>query len=651
MKNQIVILESPSKAKTISSYLGNNILVVYSKGHVRNLSLKGSERLGIDITNNFKPDYIIIDKQKQIVKDLIKKTQNKKVFLAMDPDREGEAIAWHLAQILGLDKKEKNRILFNEITKNVVQKAFKSPCIINEKLVDSQETRRILDRIIGFKLSRLVRKINSQSAGRVQSVALKLIVDLEEQRNKFIPEEYNLIKVHFKDFQANLVIKPKNHKIKKKEALQIFNKIKDKKFLLKTIKNKKIKKKPPKNFITSTLQQDAFQNLSMSAKNTMSTAQKLYEGIDIDNLRIGLITYMRTDSFRVSNEFEKIIQSFILNTYGPEYVGNNQKIPNMKNKNISDAHEAIRVTDITRTPESLSKYLNKYELSLYTRIYEVTLGSFMSESVINTTQFFFEVDQYLFIAEGNEIFFDGYQKILNKAFKNTVLPSWEKDKEYIPTKIEIIKKMTTPPARFTEASLIKELEYLKIGRPSTYAYIIEILKKRCYVVIEDGKMVCTKSGVLTKNILEKFFSSIINVEYTAKMEQNLDDISSGRINKITLLKKFYNEFKTLYEIANKKIEKPKPILTEEKCDLCGSFLVKRNGIYGEFLGCSNFPKCKKVVNLTKKNSLTEEKCDLCGSFLIKRKSKRGKFLGCSTFPKCNKIVNLTQNSKKNNSNE
>ncbi|WP_284928110.1 type I DNA topoisomerase [Candidatus Phytoplasma sp. AldY-WA1] len=648
MKKQVVILESPSKAKTISSYLGDDFLVLSSKGHIRDLAFSGPERLGIDIKNNFRPDYIIIDKQKKILQELIQKTKNQKVFLAMDPDREGEAIAWHLSQVLNLDKKDKNRILFNEITKSVIQKAFKVPSVINKKLVDSQETRRILDRIIGFKLSGLVKKINAPSAGRVQSVALKLIVELEEERKKFIPEEYNLIRVHFENFQANLVIKPKEHKIKEEEALQIFNKIQDKKFLLESIKNKKVIKKPPKPFITSTLQQDAFQNLSMGAQNTMMTAQKLYEGVEIDNLRIGLITYMRTDSFRISDEFGTKIKSFIKTQYGKEFLGNAQTSKYNKNKNISDAHEAIRVTDIKRTPESLSKYLNKYEFSLYNMIYERTLSSFMSDAVINKNQFLFKVDKYNFLAEANEMVFEGYYKALQASFKNVFLPLLEINKEYSYKEIEIIKKMTTPPPRFTEASLIKELENLKIGRPSTYALIIEILKKRSYIIIEDKKMVCTELGVLTKETLDKFFSSIINVEYTAQMEKKLDKISSGKVDKLNLLKEFYNYFIELYDIANQKIQKSQPIVTEEKCDLCGAFLAKRKGRYGDFLGCSSYPKCKKIISLKikKEEVFEQEKCDLCGAFLVKRKGRYGDFLGCSSYPKCKKIVSLNSNLKK-----
>ncbi|QTX03051.1 DNA topoisomerase I [Candidatus Phytoplasma luffae] len=597
MKNTVIILESPAKAKTISRFLGKDVLVLYSKGHVRDLSLTGKDRLGIDILNNFEPNYQIIDKQKKTVDELIKKTKNKKVFLATDPDREGESIAWHLAQILKLDEKEKNRVSFNEITKDIVQKAFANPCVIKKDLVNSQETRRILDRIIGFRLSYLVRKIKSSSAGRVQSVALKLVVELEQERNNFVPEEYNLIKAHFENFKADLIITPKCYKIKKEEAEKIVKQIGIRPFVLKEIQNKKQQKKPPQPFITATLQQEAFKILSFSAKNTMSIAQKLYEGIDLNGQRIGLITYMRTDSFRISVEFSEKVQKFIKERYGKEYLG----ILKTKKEinNIGDAHEAIRVTNITMIPEDLTQYLNKYELSLYKLIYERTLASFMSNAIVNKNQLFFEIDEFLFLAEGQEMIFEGYYKALNNSFKNNFLPNLKVNQEYIPNKIEIIPKTTTPPARFNEASLIKKLEILKIGRPSTYVSIIEILKKRFYIQIEDKQIIPTEIGTITKDFLDKFFSSLINVNYTAQMEKELDDISCGKINKLIILQNFYKLFQKLFQTAYETIQKNKPKITQQKCDLCGDFLVERRSKYGLFLGCNSFPKCKKVVSLKK----------------------------------------------------
>ncbi|MEZ0180234.1 type I DNA topoisomerase ['Camptotheca acuminata' phytoplasma] len=655
MENVVIILESPAKAKTISNYLGKDFLVLCSKGHVRDLSLKGKDRLGIDISNDFQPYYQIIDKQEKLVKDLFQKTRNKKVFLATDPDREGEAIAWHLSQVLKLDRKEKNRILFNEITKNVVKEALKYPSVIRESLVESQETRRILDRIIGFKLSYLVKKIKAQSAGRVQSVALKLIVELEEEIKKFVPEEYNLIKAYFKDFQADLLIKPSSYKMKTEETQKIFDQIKDRPFFLKEIQDKKIKKYSPRPFITSTLQQEAFKKLFMKSKDTMSVAQKLYEGIDVEGQRTGLITYMRTDSFRMSSEFIQQSRIFIQENYGEKYLGVIKEYK--KINNIGDAHEAIRVTDINRTPQKLSNFLNKKELSLYNLIYERTLTSLMSEAILNQKQIFFEVEEHIFLSEGLEMVFDGFYKGLSNQFKDKLLPSLELHQSYMPEKIEIINKMTHPPSRFTEASLIKKLEMLKIGRPSTYSSIIEILKKRFYVTIENFKFVCTQIGFETNKLLEDYFSSIINVNYTSEMEKQLDNIASGKNNKLNILKEFYDPFQKLFEKANKETKKKEPVMTQIKCDLCGKFLVERKGRYGTFLGCSGFPKCKKTVQKlepfeqvnkeTKKQEpvMTQIKCDLCGKFLVERKGRYGTFLGCIGFPKCKKIQSL---NKKNN---
>ncbi|PQP79947.1 type I DNA topoisomerase [Candidatus Phytoplasma phoenicium] len=646
MKSKVIILESPSKAKTISSYFNNEILVLCSKGHIRDLSLKGKDRLGVNIQEDFQPDYQIIPQKVKLVQELIQKTKGKKVFLATDSDREGEAIAWHLSQVLKLNKNDKNRIVFNEITKNVVIEAFKKPRIIKESLVSSQETRRILDRIIGFKLSGFVQKIKSKSAGRVQSVALKLIVDLEEERKNFLPEEYNLIQAIFENFKASLVIKPKNHKIKELEAQEIFSKIKKEPLCLNEIQTNEVTNHSPKPFITSTLQQEAFRLLSMNSKQTMMNAQKLYEGIEIEGELTGLITYMRTDSYRLSNLFIQKAQEFIQKKYGKEYV---KIYPNHKNNNSQDAHEAIRPTDIEQIPEKLKKYLNKYEWSLYNIIYQRTIASLMSNAIIQKTQYFFAVKEYIFIAEGNQITFDGYYKSLNHNFKNICLPLLELKKSYIPQKIEIIKKTTTPPSRFTEASLIKELERLKIGRPSTYSKIIETLKNRFYVSIEDKKFICTETGKTTIKLLDKFFHSIINTHYTAQIEQQLDDIYNGKIDKITLLRDFYNQFEQLLSLANQNTEKISPTIVEKKCYLCDSFLVIRKSRYGEFLGCSNFPQCKNIIPLKEKKEkplATEQKCYLCDSFLVMRKGRYGEFLGCSNFPQCKNIIPLKEKNTK-----
>ncbi|WCA22248.1 type I DNA topoisomerase [Candidatus Phytoplasma oryzae] len=639
MKSQVIIVESPAKAKTLNSYFENKILIISSKGHIRDLSYKGPDNLGIDVNDNFKPNYQIISKQKELIKQIIKKTKGKQVFLATDPDREGEAIAWHLAEVLKLNPLDKNRITFNEINKTTILKAFSDPTCIKKKLVDSQEARRILDRIIGFKLSKLIRKKSeAQSAGRVQSVALKLIVEIEQKRKKFISEKYYLIKAIFKKFQTNLKIK-KGYKIKtEKEANQIIKDIKNEDFLLIKINKKKIIKKTPYPFITSTLQQEAFKNLSMSAKTTMLYAQKLYEGIKIRDKIIGLITYMRTDSYRISSSFLEQSKKIIIEKYGAQYL-NIDHIKIKKNKN-QDAHEAIRPTDISIHPKTLKKYLNKYEFSLYKIIYERTIASFMSNAIFEQKEFIFKVKKHVFLTEENKILFDGFYKILKKDFQNNDLCFLKINKKYLPEKIEKTEKETIPPSYFTEASLIKKLENYKIGRPSTYANIIEILKKRSYVYIKQKKIICTELGILITKLLEDFFPSIINIEYTSQIEKKLDYIYDGKISKLEFLKEFYKKFMYLWNIANTKIKKE---ITKEKCSLCNDdFLVKKKGKYGDFLGCNSFPKCKNLVSL-KEKEITKEKCSLCNDdFLVKKKGKYGDFLGCNSFPKCKNLVSLKE---------
>ncbi|KAB8121936.1 MAG: DNA topoisomerase I [Candidatus Phytoplasma cynodontis] len=646
MQSTVIIVESPSKAKALNSYFENKVLVLSSKGHIRDLSYKGKDNLGIDIDNNFCPNYQIIPRQKELLKKILKISKGKKVLLATDPDREGEAIAWHLSEVLGLRLKDKNRITFNEINKNTVLEAFKHPESIKKNLVDSQEARRILDRIIGFKLSKLIRKKSAKSAGRVQSVALKLIVEIEEERKKFISEKYYLIKAFFDQFEVNLEIEKKKKIVKEEYADKIVLDIKNQNFLLSKIIKKKIINKPPKPFITSTLQQEAFKKISMSAKTTMLHAQKLYEGVKIENKIIGLITYMRTDSYRISSSFTEKIKSFIINEYGKEYLNVSERKNILQNK-IQDAHEAIRPTDILMTPENLKKYLNKYELSLYKIIYERTLASFMSNAIFEKTEFFFNVKEYIFSTESNKMIFDGFYKILKNDFKYIDLSFLKINQKYLPKKIEKIEKETNPPAYFTEASLIKKLENLKIGRPSTYAHIIEILKKRFYVYIENKKIICTKLGMSIKKTLEDFFPSIINIEYTSKIEKKLDDIYYGKISKLDFLTDFYNDFIILWDIANKKIQKEN-ILTQEKCSLCNDFLVRRIGRYGEFLGCNSFPKCKNIISLKEKkeNILTQEKCSLCNDFLVRRIGRYGEFLGCNSFPKCKNMVTLKNKKEK-----
>ncbi|AOF54814.1 DNA topoisomerase I [Maize bushy stunt phytoplasma] len=644
MKSKVIIVESPAKTKTLNRFLNDEFLILSSKGHIRDLSLKGKDRMGIDIEKGFIPKYSIIKEKDNIVETLIQKTKGKEVLLATDPDREGEAIAWHLSQILNLDPQKTNRIVFREITKEAVLKALQQPRKIDELLVFSQETRRMLDRIIGFKLSRLVRRLKSQSAGRVQSVALKLIVDLEEKIKAFVAEEYYIIIAFFKDFQAEYQ-NPYKGKTKAKEAFKIVQQITDKPFLVKELKQKKAKQSPKPPFITSTLQQEAINSLNMTSNQVMRIAQKLYEGVDILGESIGLITYMRTDSQRLADSFVKDAQKLIKTQYGKEYLGTYKT---NKKAQSQDAHEAIRPTDLSKTPESLAPHLDKYENKLYKLIYQRTLASLMTPAIFQKTQVFFEVANHLFLTEGLIKIFDGYQKILQDGTKDKIIPSFKLNETYLPQEIQNLQKFTNPPARFSESTLIKTLEKLNIGRPSTYSQIIFTLKKRIYVDLVEKRFVPTEQGILTSKNLELFFKQIIDVKYTAKMEENLDKISSGLVNNKELLQEFYDAFKQLYQIADQKLEKPKDIETDQKCNLCNAPLLIKKGRYGNFLGCSRFPECKNIVSLKEKSSSvetnpsmqTDQKCNLCNAPLLIKKGRYGNFLGCSRFPECKNIVKI-----------
>ena len=530
----LVIVESPSKSKTIEKYLGKEYIVTSSKGHIRDLATSGKGGLGLDIEHDYAPCYTISKDKKDVVKQLknyIKKAD--KVYLATDPDREGEAISWHLAQVLNIDMDEENRIVFNEITKNAVIHALENPRKIDQDLVKSQETRRVLDRIIGFKLSKLLqRKIKSKSAGRVQSVALRLICEREDEIEAFIPEEYWKIKALFEkddlNFEAELTKKgTKKLKISnEEEALRIYNDL-DKDYFVESLKKSVKKKNSKAPFITSTLQQEASTKLNFKANRTMRIAQKLYEGVDLGDETVGLITYMRTDSIRLAPEFINDAMSFIEETYGKEYRGH-VKI-SKKTENVQDAHEAIRPTSIHRTPESVKSYLTAEQYKLYSMIYARALASLMASAKVDSTSIVLDNHNYKFNASGSVIVFDGYLKVYGDYEKNndTYLPSLKEADSLEALEVVKEQKFTQPPARYTEAKLIKELEELGIGRPSTYATIIDTIVQRDYVEMVSKAFKPTDSGRLTNSKLLEFFDSIINVEYTANMESELDEIANG----------------------------------------------------------------------------------------------------------------------------
>lgn len=641
MSKKLVIVESPHKSKTIEKYLGKDFKVVSSVGHIRDLSTSGKYGFGVDIDNNFKPDYKIIKGKAKLVKELKKDIKDADfVYLATDPDREGEAISWHLYDTLGLKEENYDRIVFNEITKKAVLDSFNKARKIDDNLVKSQETRRILDRIIGFRLSKLMQsKTGGKSAGRVQSVALKLIVDREREIEAFIPEEYFEIEAKFNDFDAKL--DTYNHKkieIKKEsEAKEILSKLSNA-FKIESIDKKEKAKKSKFPFTTSTLEQEASTKLGFTSKKTMMIAQKLYEGINLKDGAEGLISYMRTDSVRLSDEFIKETYGYIKDNYGSEYVGYVKK--SNKTENVQDAHEAIRPTNINNTPEKIKEYLTNDEYKLYSLIYYRALASLMKDAKVEATTVILDNNNYQFKVNGQILIFDGYLKVYSKYedSEDKVLPDFSnyKSNVLVANTIEYTSHTTKPPARYTESKLIKEMEELGIGRPSTYAKTIDTIEERGYVKVIDKKFIPTEVGIETTDKLQEFFKDIINVEYTKNMEDNLDKIAEGNMEWNKLLSVFYQEFEPKVEVAFKNMEKKAPEETGESCPNCGSPLVIKQSKYGKFTACSNYPTCKYIKSNKEEKEVKEIiSCPKCDGKILEKKTKRGKiFYGCSNYPKC-----------------
>ena len=640
MSKNLVIVESPAKSKTIEKYLGSDYKVLSSKGHIRDLATSGKFGLGVDIEEGFKPSYITIKGKQRDINALKKEAKNAdKVYLATDPDREGEAISWHLKDALELKDSDYDRIVFNEITKNAVIDSFNHARKIDDLMVRSQETRRILDRIIGFRLSKLMQsKTGGKSAGRVQSVALKLICDREDEINKFVPEEYWTITALFPNFTSEL-FKYKNDNIKvtsEAEAKDIRSKLSNTYKIESVEAKEKLKQsKPP--YITSSLQQDAINKLNFSSKKTMSVAQKLYEGINIGSETVGLITYMRTDSIRLSNDFISSAYKYIEENYGKEYLGS-VKVTK-KTENVQDAHEAIRPTSILRTPESIRTYLTVDEYKLYNIIYYRALASLMKAATQKVTTLILDNNDYKFKSTGTVTIFDGYLKVYDKFENNEdkELPDIAsyKSNVLVTDEVDLKQHFTEGPSRYTEAKLIKEMEDLGIGRPSTYATIVSTIVERGYVKLEQKKFVPTEIGIETNKKLQEFFSNIINVKYTADMESKLDDIADGKIIWNELLEKFYKEFEPMVENAFDNMEKKELEKTGETCPECGGDLVVRTGKYGKFVSCSNYPKCKYIKKEEKKPLAEVCTCIKCGNPIVERTTRKGKvFFGCSNFPKC-----------------
>ena len=635
MKN-LVIVESPSKSKTIEKYLGSDYKVMASMGHIRDLATSGKYGLGIDVDNDFKPNYISIARQKKNIANLKKYAKEaENIILATDPDREGEAISWHLKEVLG--KHNYQRVTFNEITKNVVLDSINNPRDIDENLVKSQETRRFLDRIIGFRLSTgfVSRKTLGKHAGRVQSVALKLIVDREREIEAFVPKESWTVTAKFDGMDA----KCEKYNGKKLElfteddANEVLSNLGDK-FIVSNVEQKEKPKTGVMPFKTSTLQQTAINRLRFTSKKTMMLAQKLYEGVDIGSETVGLITYMRTDSERLSPVFINDAFKYIRETYGEEYVGavKQQK----KNDNMQDAHEGIRVTSSYRTPESIKKYLSADEYKLYSLIYARSLASLMANAKTLATSITLDNNNYEFKATGSVLTFDGYLKIYGAydSSEDTILPNLTGVESLISNEIVKEQHFSKPEPRYTESSLIKELEKLGIGRPSTYATIISTNIDADYVVSEDKKFVPTELGVEVTDVLQEGFSDIINVEYTANMEKELDDIAEGKVDNKSVLRMFYEKFESLISEALKNVVKTPAQETGEVCPHCNSPMVIKKSKHGEFEACSNYPNCKYIKQDIDGSLGT---CPNCESPLVKKKGRYGEFVACSNYPNCKYI--------------
>lgn len=643
---KLVIVESPTKCQTIKKYLGSDYNVVASCGHIRDLSTSGKGGLGVDIENSFTPKYVNSKDKAKIISGLIKDAKaSDEVILATDPDREGEAISWHLAEVLGLDIKTTKRLEFHEITKPAIIKSLSNPRTIDMSLVKSQETRRIIDRIMGFKLSTLLkRKIGSVSAGRVQSVALKAITDREKEILDFQKKEYWTIQGIFGSIEAKL---EKGSIETEEEADKILSML-PKQFVISDVlvRQRRTESKAP--FTTSTLQQEAFNKYKYSTKKTSSIAQKLYEGIQIGEEAIGLITYMRTDSVRLSPEFIDRAYSYIENNYGKEYLGHAYS---RESKGIvQDAHEAIRPTTLDLTPKSIKQYLSLEQYNIYSLIYKRALASLMAPKLDEVTTVKIMGNNYVFKGEGIVSKFDGYSKLyeVEDAKKDAkALPIVHKGDILEAKEITKEQHFTQPPARFTEAKLVKMMEEVGIGRPSTYASTIATLYERKYISQSKGIISPTEQGIETVNKLVEFFPPFMDTTYTANMELQLDEIVEGNNSRLNLLNNFYNQFEKLYVEACENMDKAQPKETGENCPTCGKPLVIKKSKFGEFIACSGYPDCTYVKPKEQKViEFSEEICPKCGKPLVKRHSKKGDFFACSGYPVCKYIKGQEEKEEK-----
>lgn len=649
--SNLIIVESPTKTKTIQSILGKDYDVVASMGHVRDLP---AAKLNVDVKNNFEPKYAVIKGKEKLVKELKEAAAtHDKVYLATDPDREGEAISWHLATLLDLDPKETNRVTFNEITKTGIEEGMKHPHTIDMDLVNAQQARRILDRLVGYRISPFVsQKIRrGLSAGRVQSVALRLIVDREEKINAFKPEEYWSIDAKFtppasrKAFAAALTSDEKGKvEIKNKEQSDAYlARLDGATFKVDTVKKGTRRKQPAPPFITSTLQQDASRRLNFQTRRTMKVAQELYEGVNIQGKQIGLITYMRTDSLRISEEARASAADYIKSTYGPEYLPEKPRYFKSRN-NAQDAHEAIRPTDITLTPDDVRGSLTSDQYKLYKLIWQRFLACMMAVCVQNTLKVEIKAEKdgsegfCLFSASGYSVKFDGFTRLydLDEEKAGSVLPDLKVGDQVKPKELLGNQHFTQPPARYTEASLVKALEENGIGRPSTYASIISTVLSREYIVRDGKTLKPTELGQAVTKLLEKEFPKFVNTKFTASMEASLDEIADGKAEYIELLQSFYDDLEATLKKAKVDMDGQKIELESDKtdipCEKCGRMMVIKTGRYGRFLACPGYPECKNTKPLIVETAAT---CPKCGGKVIQRKSRKGYvFYGCNNYPNC-----------------
>ena len=647
MSDYLVIVESPAKAKTIERYLGKKYKVKASMGHVRDLP---KSQMGVDIEQNFEPKYITIRGKGPVLKELKTAAKKaKKVYLAADPDREGEAIAWHLAHSLDLDLSSDCRVVFNEITKDAIKESFKHPRMINMDLVDAQQARRILDRLVGYKISPILwKKVKKGlSAGRVQSVALRLIIDREKEINDFKPEEYWTITGSFlkgkETFEAGFFGKNgKKLPLKSEEDVKaVLAQLKGNKYTVDKVTKKERKRNPALPFTTSTLQQEAARKLNFRAKKTMMIAQQLYEGIDLGKEgTVGLITYMRTDSTRISNTAVEEASAFIDQAYGKEYLAGKRK-PAKKNENAQDAHEAIRPTSVLRKPADLKAVLGRDQLRLYKLIWERFVASQMAPAVLDTMSVDLSNNGLTFRANGSKVKFAGFMKVYVEGKddqleeKDRMLPDLKEGDTVLSKDIEPEQHFTQPPPRYTEARLVKTLEELGIGRPSTYAPTLDTIQRRGYVGLDNKRFVPTELGQIVLDLIMEFFPEIINVEFTAKMERDLDHVEDGETEWVQIIDSFYTDFEKRVKKAEAEMKEVEiePEYEDEDCELCGSRMVYKMGRYGKFMACSNFPDCRNTKPIVKQIGV---KCPKCheGNIVERKSKKKRVFYGCDRYPEC-----------------